>query len=223
MKPLGGGWDELLSPLFSDERYLKIREFLKHEYSNYVVYPDMYDLYNCFRYTPLSELKAVLLGQDPYHEPNQAHGLCFSVQDGVKLPPSLVNIYKELESDIGVTPAKSGNLTQWAKQGVLLLNTSLSVREHQANSHSKCGWSWFTDSVIRLISEKKENVVFILWGGNARSKKPLIDTGKHLIIESAHPSPLSAYNGFFGSKPFSKTNEYLTSHGITPIDWDLNE
>ncbi|MBQ9081793.1 MAG: uracil-DNA glycosylase [Clostridia bacterium] len=223
MKPLGGGWDELLSPLFSDERYLKIREFLKHEYSNYVVYPDMYDLYNCFRYTPLNELKAVLLGQDPYHEPNQAHGLCFSVQDGVKLPPSLVNIYKELESDIGVTPAKSGNLTQWAKQGVLLLNTSLSVREHQANSHSKCGWSWFTDSVIRLISEKKENVVFILWGGNARSKKPLIDTGKHLIIESAHPSPLSAYNGFFGSKPFSKTNEYLTSHGITPIDWDLNE
>lgn len=222
MKPLGGGWDELLAPLFQDERYLKIREFLKHEYSNYVVYPDMYALYNCFRYTPLDELKVVLLGQDPYHEPHQAHGLCFSVQDGVTLPPSLVNIYKELQSDLGLSPAKSGNLSKWAKQGVLLLNTSLSVREHQANSHSKCGWSWFTDSVIRLVSENKENVVFILWGGNARSKKPLIDTKKHLIIESAHPSPLSAYNGFFGSKPFSRTNEYLTSHGKTPIDWDLN-
>ncbi len=223
MKPLGGGWDELLAPLFADEKYLKIREFLKQEYSNHVVYPDMYDLYNCFKYTPLNELKVVILGQDPYHEPIQAHGLCFSVQDGVALPPSLVNIYKELQSDLGHAPAKSGNLTKWAKQGVLLLNTSLSVREHQANSHSKCGWGWFTDSVIKLISDTKEKVVFILWGGNARSKKPLIDLSKHKIIESAHPSPLSAYNGFFGSKPFSKTNEYLKQNDITPIDWDLNE
>ena len=222
MQPLGGGWDELLAPLFSDERYLKIREFLKHEYSHYTVYPDMYDLYNCFRYTPLDQLKVVLLGQDPYHEPNQAHGLCFSVQKGVKLPPSLVNIYRELQNDLGIPPSDSGDLSAWARQGVLLLNTSLTVRAHVANSHSKCGWSWFTDNVIRLISENKENVVFILWGGNARSKKPLIDKNKHLIIESAHPSPLSAYNGFFGSKPFSKTNEYLQNQGIPPINWDLN-
>ena len=184
MQPLGGGWDELLAPLFSDERYLKIREFLKHEYSHYTVYPDMYDLYNCFRYTPLNQLKVVLLGQDPYHEPNQAHGLCFSVQKGVKLPPSLVNIYRELQNDLGIPPSDSGDLSAWARQGVLLLNTSLTVRAHVANSHSKCGWSWFTDNVIRLISENKENVVFILWGGNARSKKPLIDKNKHLIIES---------------------------------------
>ncbi|MBR7099752.1 MAG: uracil-DNA glycosylase [Clostridia bacterium] len=222
MQPLGGGWDGLLAPLFSDERYLKIREFLKHEYSHYTVYPDMYDLYNCFRYTPLDQLKVVLLGQDPYHEPNQAHGLCFSVQKGVKLPPSLVNIYRELQNDLGIPPSDSGDLSAWARQGVLLLNTSLTVRAHVANSHSKCGWSWFTDNVIRLISDNKENVVFILWGGNARSKKPLIDKNKHLIIESAHPSPLSAYNGFFGSKPFSKTNEYLQNQGMPPINWDLN-
>ena len=222
MQPLGGGWDELLAPLFSDERYLKIREFLKHEYSHYTVYPDMYDLYNCFRYTPLNQLKVVLLGQDPYHEPNQAHGLCFSVQKGVKLPPSLVNIYRELQNDLGIPPSDSGDLSAWARQGVLLLNTSLTVRAHAANSHSKCGWSWFTDNVIRLISENKENAVFILWGGNARSKKPLIDQDRHLIVESAHPSPLSAYNGFFGSKPFSKTNEYLQNQGMPPINWDLN-
>lgn len=222
MKPLGGGWDELLSPLFSDERYQKIREFLKFEYSHHIVYPDMYDLYNCFRYTPLENVKAVILGQDPYHEPNQAHGLCFSVKKGVKLPPSLVNIYKEIEDDLGITEPDCGDLTKWANEGILLLNTTLTVREHAANSHSKCGWAWFTDSVIKLISENTQNVVFILWGGNARSKAPLIDGTKHLIIQSAHPSPLSAYNGFFGSKPFSKTNNYLKSVGKAPIDWDLN-
>ncbi len=221
MKPLGGGWDELLSPLFADERYLKIREFLKKEYSTHIVYPDMYDLYNCFRFTPLSQLKVVLLGQDPYHEPGQAHGLCFSVQDGIALPPSLVNIFKELKDDLGIAPCKNGNLTKWAQEGILLLNTSLTVREHMANSHSKCGWSWFTDSVIQLISQHKEHVVFILWGGNARSKKPLIDVQKHKIIESAHPSPLSAHNGFFGSRPFSRTNEYLVANGFSPIDWAL--
>lgn len=223
MKPLGGGWDELLAPLFSDERYLKIREFLKREYTEHTVYPDMYDLYNCFRYTPVENVKAVLLGQDPYHEPHQAHGLCFSVQDGVPLPPSLANIYKELQNDLGYPPAKSGNLTKWAKEGVLLLNTSLTVREHIANSHSKCGWAWFTDGVIKLIGEKKERIAFILWGGNARSKKSLINPNKHFILESAHPSPLSAYNGFFGSKPFSRTNQYLLSKGISPIDWNLND
>jgi uracil-DNA glycosylase len=222
MKPLGGGWDELLAPLFADERYQKIREFLKQEYTNHVVYPDMYDLYNCFRYTPLNKLKVVLLGQDPYHEPNQAHGLCFSVQNGVKLPPSLCNIYKEIQSDIGITEPNCGNLTKWATQGVLLLNTTLTVREHQANSHSKCGWAWFTDSVIQLISANTQNTVFLLWGGNARSKVPLIDTSKHLILQNAHPSPLSAYNGFFGCKFASKTNAYLTAHGKGQIDWDLN-
>ncbi len=221
MKPLGGGWDEVLSPLFNDERYLKIREFLKYEYSHHVIYPDMYDLYNCFRFTPLSEVRAVILGQDPYHEPNQAHGLCFSVKKGVKIPPSLVNIYKEIGDDLGITEPESGDLTAWAKSGVLLLNTTLTVREHLANSHSKCGWAWFTDSVIKLISDRTQNTVFILWGGNARSKTPLIDGNRHLILQSAHPSPLSAYNGFFGSKPFSKTNEYLTTHGKPPINWQL--
>lgn len=223
MRKLGGGWDEKLKPLFEDERYLKIREFLKEEYSTRVIYPDMYDLFNCFRYTPFNELKAVLLGQDPYHERGQAHGLCFSVQDGIAPPPSLENMFKELKTDIGMERPQSGNLTKWAKEGVLLLNTTLTVREHAANSHSKCGWAWFTDSVIKLISDEKENVVFILWGGNARSKKPLIDSKKHLILECAHPSPLSAYNGFFGCKHFSKTNEYLINHGKSPIDWDLNK
>ncbi len=222
MKPLGGGWDELLAPLFSDERYAKIREFLKYEYSHNIIYPDMHDLYNCFRYTPLDNINAVILGQDPYHEPNQAHGLCFSVKKGVKLPPSLVNIYKEIEDDLGITEPNCGDLTKWANEGILLLNTTLTVREHAANSHSKCGWAWFTDSVIKLISENTQNVVFILWGGNARSKAPLIDETKHFIIQAAHPSPLSAYNGFFGSRPFSKTNGYLKSVGKEPIDWDLN-
>lgn len=218
-----GDWNEILAPLFQDKRYKKIRSFLIEEYNTHTVYPDMYDLYNCFKYTPFHNLKAVILGQDPYHNEGQAHGLCFSVQDGVTPPPSLVNIYKELKSDLGIDPPQSGNLTKWAKQGVLLLNTSLSVRAHQANSHSKCGWAWFTDEVIKLVSDKGENVVFILWGGNARSKKSLIDGSKHCVLECAHPSPLSAYNGFFGCKHFSKTNEYLLSHGKTPVDWNLND
>ena len=216
-----GDWNERLAPLFADERYKKIRAFLIEEYKNYVVYPNMYDLYNCFRFTPFQNLRVVILGQDPYHGEGQAHGLCFSVQDGIPNPPSLENIFKELKNDLGYPRPQTGNLTKWAQEGVLLMNTSLSVREHQANSHSKCGWAWFTDSVIKLISEQKEKVVFILWGGNARSKKPLIDQSKHYIIESAHPSPLSAYNGFFGSKPFSKTNEYLVKNGLPPIDWQL--
>ncbi len=222
MKALGGGWDEALEPLFSDPKYLKIREFLKKEYSEHIVYPDMYDLYNCFRYTPLSEVKVVILGQDPYHEPGQAHGLCFSVRRGVPLPPSLKNIYKEIKDDLGITQPDCGDLTPWAKEGVLLLNTTLTVREHQANSHANCGWSWFTDNVIKTVSEKCENVVFILWGRNARSKTPLIDQSKHLILQCAHPSPLSAYYGFFGCRFFSKANSYLLSHNRTPVDWDLN-
>ncbi len=218
-----GDWQERLAPLFADERYKKIRQFLIEEYRNHVVYPDMYDLYNCFRFTPFAKLRVVLLGQDPYHGEGQAHGLCFSVQDGVPNPPSLENIFKELQADISCPRPKNGDLTKWANEGVLLMNTSLTVREHQANSHSKCGWAWFTDSVIKLISEQKEHVVFILWGGNARSKKPLIDSTKHCILECVHPSPLSAYNGFFGSKPFSKTNAYLTAHNLPPIDWDLTK
>ncbi len=222
MIALGGGWDELLAPLFSDERYLKIREFLKKEYSEHTVYPDMYDLYNCFRFTPVDKVKCVILGQDPYHNEGQAHGLCFSVKKGVDVPPSLVNIYKEIYTDLGIKEPDCGDLTKWAREGVLLLNTTLTVRAHIANSHSKCGWEWFTDSVIKIVSDKLENVVFILWGGNARKKAPLIDERKHLILQCAHPSPLSAYGGFFGCKHFSKTNEYLVSHGKTAIDWDLN-
>ncbi len=222
MITLGGGWDEALAPLFADEKYKKIREFLKSEYSTRVIYPDMYDLYNCFRYTPIDNIKAVILGQDPYHEYGQAHGLCFSVKKGVALPPSLQNIFREIESDLKIKEPNCGDLTKWAQEGVLLLNTTLTVREHMANSHSKCGWAWFTDSVIKLISDRCENVAFILWGGNARSKAPLIDGGKHLILQCAHPSPLSAYNGFFGCKFFSKTNEYLLSKGKAPINWDLN-
>ena len=221
MIKLGGGWDEALAPLFQSENYLKIREFLKREYSHLIVYPDMYDIFNCFKLTPLENVKAVILGQDPYHNEGQAHGLCFSVQDGVQPPPSLVNIYQELHDDVGCAIPKSGNLTKWAEEGVLLLNTTLTVRAHMANSHRDCGWTWFTDSVIKLISDRREHVVFILWGANARSKKPLIDRTKHLVLECAHPSPLSAYNGFFGCRHFSKTNEYLQAHGIAPIDWQL--
>lgn len=217
-----GDWNEPLKPLFEDEKYLSIRKFLLTEYGTQTVYPDMHDLYNCFRYTQLKDVKAVILGQDPYHNEGQAHGLCFSVKDGIEPPPSLVNIFKELKADLGYEPPNSGNLTKWAKEGVLLLNTSLTVRAHQANSHSRCGWSWFTDNVIKLVSERKEHVVFILWGGNARSKKTLIDAEKHLVLECAHPSPLSAYNGFFGCRHFSKANEYLSSVGISPIDWNLS-
>ena len=221
MIALGGGWDEALAPLFQDENYKKIREFLKREYTHHVVYPDMYDIYNCFKLTPLPQVKAVILGQDPYHNEGQAHGLCFSVQEGVPMPPSLVNIFKELHDELGCTLPRSGDLSKWAKEGVLLLNTALTVRAHQANSHKDCGWTWFTDNVIRIVSERREHVVFILWGANARSKKPLIDARRHLVLECAHPSPLSAYNGFFGCGHFKKANAYLIAHGETPIDWQL--
>ncbi len=221
MIELGGGWDEALAPLFSDERYQQIRLFLKREYAHHIVYPDMYDIFNCFKLTPLESVKVVLLGQDPYHNVGQAHGLCFSVRDGIVPPPSLQNILKELHDDLGCALPSSGNLTKWAKEGVLLLNTALTVRAHMANSHRDCGWTWFTDCVIRIISQRREHIVFLLWGGNARSKKPLIDANKHCILECAHPSPLSAFNGFFGCKHFSKTNEYLREHGIAPVDWQL--
>lgn len=223
MQALGGGWDELLAPLFADERYAKIRTFLKQEYSTKTIYPNMYDLYNCFRMTPVNKVKCVILGQDPYHEPGQAHGLCFSVKPGVPLPPSLQNIYKEIQTDLNITQPNNGDLTKWAQQGVLLLNTTLTVRAHQANSHANCGWAWFTDNVIKLISSHTQHTVFLLWGGNARSKTPLIDAQRHLILECAHPSPLSSYRGFFGCHHFSRTNQYLLAHNKTPIDWDLND
>ena len=223
MIKLGGGWDEKLADIFNDENYLQIREFLKDEYSHHVIYPSMYDIFNAFKFTPYDKLKAVILGQDPYHEEGQAHGLSFSVNKGIKIPPSLVNIYKELYNDLGIPPHEDGYLKKWAEQGVLLLNTVLTVRQGLANSHKGKGWEWFTDNVIKVVNEKETPVVFILWGANARSKKSLIDTRKHYVIESAHPSPLSCYNGFFGSKPFSKTNNFLISRGIEPIDWDLSE
>lgn len=221
MVKLNGGWDEFLKEDFASENYLNLREFLKTEYYTREIYPPAEDIFNCFKLTPLSNLKAVILGQDPYHEPNQAHGLCFSVKDGVKLPPSLQNIFKELHDDLGLPVYKTGDLTEWAKNGVLLLNTTLTVRRGMANSHFNHGWETFTDGVIKKISDNLENVVFILWGSNARSKKKFIDTTKHCVIESAHPSPLSAYNGFFGSKPFSKANAYLKSKGLPEIDWSL--
>lgn len=223
MVNIGNDWDEVLSDLFQSENYKKIREFLKEEYSTYTIYPSMYDIFNAFKMTPYKSIKAVILGQDPYHEPNQAHGLCFSVKDGCVPPPSLINIFKEMKSDLGLEPPKNGDLTKWAERGVLLLNTTLTVRRGAANSHSKCGWTAFTDEVIKKISAREKPVVFILWGGNARAKKPLIDTEHHFIVESAHPSPLSCYNGFFGSKPFSKTNGFLERVGEEPIDWNLND
>ena len=212
-------WDEILADEFSSNNYLTLREFLKEEYTNHTIYPSMYDIFNSMKYTSFADLKVVLLGQDPYHNEGQAMGLSFSVPDGVQVPPSLVNMYKELHNETGFIPRKSGNLVGWAKQGVLLLNTVLTVRAHQANSHKGKGWEKFTDSIIKKISDQKQGVVFLLWGGNARSKKPLIDKNKHLVLECAHPSPLSAYNGFFGCGHFNKTNEYLTSIGKEPIDW----
>ena len=212
-------WDGVLAPLFENERYLSIRNFLKQEYSTQTIYPNMHDIFNCFKLTDYSSVKAVILGQDPYHGYGQAHGLCFSVQRGIKPPPSLVNIYKELKTDLGIEIPTHGELTSWARQGVLLLNTVLTVREGNPNSHKDCGWQWFTDEVIKLLNNRDKPIVFILWGGNARSKKKFIDQKRHFIIESAHPSPLSAYNGFLGSKPFSKTNEFLVLNGCLPINW----
>lgn len=212
-------WDEILKDEFSSKYYLNLREFLKTEYSSKTIYPSMYDIFNSMKRTAFKDIKVVLLGQDPYHNEGQAMGLSFSVPDGIEKPPSLVNMFKELEKETGLPVPKSGDLTGWAKQGVLLLNTVLTVRAHQANSHKGKGWENFTDSIIKKISDKKEHVVFLLWGGNARSKKPLIDGKKHLILECAHPSPLSAYNGFFGCGHYVKTNEYLKSFGIDPIDW----
>lgn len=216
---LGNDWDRVLKDLFESDLYKKIREFLKVEYYSNTVYPPMQDLFNCFKLTPYKDVKVVILGQDPYHNEGQAHGLCFSVKNGVKFPPSLQNIFKELTNEYGVPVKCKGDLTDWATQGVLLLNTVLTVREGQANSHKDCGWQDFTDKVIQKLNARREPIVFMLWGGNARSKKKFITNPAHLILECAHPSPLSAYNGFFGCDHFVKANEFLHDNLMDTIKW----
>ncbi|WP_300597987.1 uracil-DNA glycosylase [Niabella sp.] len=215
-------WKKELEEEFQKPYFETLAEHLKTEkQAGKTIYPAGKNIFNAFNTTPFDQVKVLLLGQDPYHGPGQAHGLCFSVQKGVPPPPSLVNIYKELHADLGVPIPKSGDLTHWAQQGVFMLNASLTVRAGEPMSHAKIGWATFTDAVIRKVSEDKQHVVFILWGRFAQEKASLIDASKHLIIKSAHPSPLSAHNGFFGSKPFSRTNEYLTGQGIDPIDWKI--
>lgn len=223
MVNIGNDWDELLKDEFKKEYYLKLREWLIKEYKTQTIYPNMYDIFNSLKYTSYSDVKAVIIGQDPYHGPNQAHGLCFSVKKGIEPPPSLKNIFKEIKEDTGIdNTGKHGELTSWAKSGVLMLNTVLTVRQGTANSHKNFGWEIFTDKIIELVNQKEEPVVFILWGGNAKTKAKLITNKKHLILTSAHPSPLSAYNGFFGCKHFSKANNFLIANGIEPINWSID-
>ena len=219
MVHIGNDWDKLLAEEFGKEYYLKLREFLKTEYFSKRIYPPMEDIFNALRYTSYENTRVVILGQDPYHGAGQAHGLCFSVKAGVAFPPSLKNIFKELENDLGVPAPPTGELTGWAKQGVLLLNTTLTVREGQPQSHKGQGWEILTDRIIDLLNKKESPVVFLLWGGNARAKKALINNPRHLVLECAHPSPLSAYSGFFGCRHFSKANQFLASNGANVIDW----
>ena len=219
MFSLGNGWDAVLAPEFEKDYYLKLREFLKVEYATKKIYPPMNDIYNALRYTAYEDARVVILGQDPYHGPGQAHGLCFSVKAGIAQPPSLKNIFKELSAEVGMKIPESGELTGWAHQGVLLLNTTLTVREGQPQSHKGQGWEILTDRIISAMNEKATPVVFMLWGGNARAKRSLITNQNHLVLECAHPSPLSAYNGFFGCGHFKCANEFLESHGLVPIDW----
>lgn len=213
------GWDDQLQEQFEQAYYVQLQAFLKQAYEAETIYPPQEDLWTAFRLTPFQEVKVVILGQDPYHGEGQAHGLSFSVNEGVKIPPSLRNMFKELTTDIGCPMPQSGNLSGWATQGVLLLNAVLTVQQGQANSHRKKGWELFTDAVIQQLSAEHEHLVFILWGKPAQQKKALIDVNKHAIVESVHPSPLSAYRGFFGSAPYSKTNAHLTSWGKAPIRW----
>ncbi len=218
---LKNDWNDLLNEEFTKPYYIKIRNFLIHEYKTKTIYPDMYDIFNALHFTPYKDVKVVILGQDPYHGPNQAHGLSFSVKPGNRVPPSLVNIYKELHSDLGCYIPNNGYLKKWADQGILLLNTTLTVEAGKANSHQRIGWSIFTDKIIELLNQKDEPVVFILWGNNAIKKKDLITNPIHYIIQSVHPSPLSASRGFFGSNPFSKTNDFLVKINKKPIDWQI--
>jgi uracil-DNA glycosylase len=212
-------WKESLKTVFEKDFFKELVSFVKDEYQNKKVFPHGKDLFNAFNHSPLDQVKVVILGQDPYHGPNQAHGLSFSVKPGVPFPPSLLNIFKEIKSDIGKDIPPNGDLTRWADQGVFLLNATLTVRVHEAGSHQKKGWEEFTDEVIRVISAQRENVVFLLWGAYAQKKADLIDQSKNLILEAPHPSPLSSYRGFFGCKHFSQANTYLVSHGKQSINW----
>lgn len=222
MEILHNDWKNYLDAEFAKEYYIQLHEFLKTEYETKIIYPEMHDIFNALHYTAFQNVKVVILGQDPYHGPNQAHGLSFSVQPGVPPPPSLKNMFIELENDEGVPRSNHGHLVDWAKQGVLLLNTVLTVEKGKAHSHRKMGWENFTNQVIRSLNEKDTPIVYLLWGRAAQDKEKLIDTTKHKIIKSVHPSPLSAYRGFFGSKPFSKTNDFLKASGQQPVDWHLS-
>jgi uracil-DNA glycosylase len=224
MVHIGNDWDNVLKEEFESAYYLKLREFLKKEYFSATVYPPMEDIFNALRYTSYADTKVVILGQDPYHGKGQAHGLCFSVKEGTPPPPSLKNIFKELHNELRIEEPKTGELVGWTKQGVLLLNTTLTVREASPQSHKGQGWEILTDKIIELLNKKENPVVFMLWGANARAKKALISNPKHLILECAHPSPLSAYNGFFGCGHFIKANEFLKSSGVSTINWSqINE
>lgn len=214
-------WKTLLASEFEKDYYQKLHRFLAQEYRSRTIYPDMYDIFSTLQSTSYADVKVVILGQDPYHGPGQAHGFSFSVKPGIEIPPSLQNIYKELCTDLGCYMPSTGYLRKWADQGVLLLNAVLTVRAGQANSHKGMGWEIFTDRVISLLNERQQPVVFLLWGRNARNKKALITNPQHLVLEAAHPSPLSAYNGFFGCRHFSKTNAFLEQHGMKPIDWQI--
>lgn len=222
MVNFGNSWDKVLEGEFDKPYYRQLREFLINEYRSCIVYPNMYDIFNAMKYTPYENVRAVIIGQDPYHGEGQAHGFCFSVKKGIKVPPSLQNIFKEIKSDIGIdNMGKHGELTSWAKSGVLLLNAVLTVRAGQAGSHSGKGWEILTDRIIEKLNERPEPIVFLLWGAYAKSKKALITAPQHFVLTAAHPSPLSAYNGFFGCRHFSKTNEFLKNRGLTEIDWSI--
>ena len=223
MAAINGDWLEALKDEFKKDYYKQLFEKVNEEYRTRLIFPPANDIFNAFHLTPLKDVKVVILGQDPYHGNNQAHGLCFSVKPEVEIPPSLVNIYKELHDDLGCTIPDHGYLVKWAKQGVLMLNTVLTVRAHQANSHRGIGWEEFTDAVIRVLNTQDRPIVFILWGRPAQMKKAMLNNPKHLILEAPHPSPLSSYRGFFGSRPFSKTNQFLEANGVEPIDWQIDE
>ena len=223
MAAIANDWLEPLRGEFKKEYYRKLYQKVKEEYATHQVFPPSEEIFSAFELTPLSQVKVVILGQDPYHDVGQAHGLCFSVRPDVAIPPSLKNIYQELHDDLGCRIPDNGYLVKWARQGVLLLNTVLTVRAHQANSHRGIGWEEYTDAVIRILNQQDRPIVFILWGSPAQQKAKMLDNPKHLILKSPHPSPLSAYRGFFGSKPFSKTNAFLEKNGLTPIDWQIED
>ena len=223
MAAINGDWLGALKDEFKKDYYKQLFEKVNEEYRTRLIFPPANDIFNAFHLTPLKDVKVVILGQDPYHGNNQAHGLCFSVKPEVEIPPSLVNIYKELHDDLGCTIPDHGYLVKWAKQGVLMLNTVLTVRAHQANSHRGIGWEEFTDAAIRVLNTQDRPIVFILWGRPAQMKKAMLNNPKHLILEAPHPSPLSSYRGFFGSRPFSKTNQFLEANGVEPIDWQIDE